>query len=195
MALKFLKGPLGHRSQNGRFLGFGRLGRGIGAVTLAFLVPFVSAGSGDFSEDFLSGFISDLGPLISLFGEQVARQFMSESLYWYDHLIFALCPLGIITAVVGAIRISGPSSLKSLIGRARESRGIAEMELTTSTSTDVCELWNGRQMVRVMGSGKIEQLLFFPELQDESSCGFYTLEEAEKDGLLRRLPGKIYFSS
>jgi len=136
----------------------------------------------EFAMEFSSNFISDLGPLIALFGEQVTKQFMSQSMGWYDHIIFAMGPLGIITAVVGAIRVGGPNWLKAIIGRARESRGAAEMELMSSTSHDVCELWNGTQIVRVMGSTSMFQILHFPGNNDK--CGLFTLEEAIDDNLL-----------
>lgn len=87
--------------------------------------------------------------------------------------------------------------MKATIGRARESRGFAEMELMTSTSHDVCELWNGSQIVRVMGSSPMKQILCFPNLKKdhpnletdfpgvrESHCGLYTLEEALNLGLM-----------
>jgi len=91
-------------------------------------------------------------------------QFMSQSMGWADNIVLAMAPLGIITAVVGAIRVGGPSWLKALIGRARESRAIAESELMSSTSHEVCELWNGQQIVRVMGEGPIREfILLFPK--------------------------------
>lgn len=43
------------------------------------------------------------------------------SIGWADSFILAIAPLGVITAVVGAIRVGGPSWLKAIIGRARES--------------------------------------------------------------------------
>jgi len=90
-------------------------------------------------------------------------QFMSQSTGWADNIILAMAPLGIITAVVGAIRVGGPSWLKAIIGRARESRAIAESELMSSTSNEVCELWNGQEIVRVMGEGLIREfILLFP---------------------------------
>jgi hypothetical protein len=49
-----------------------------------------------------------------------------------DNIMFAVVPLGIITA----IRCSGPAHLKALIGRSREERGTAEIELLSSTSSD-----------------------------------------------------------
>ena len=48
--------------------------------------------------------------------EQVARQYMSESTGWADNIAFAMAPLGIITAMVGAIRVGGPPWLKATIG-------------------------------------------------------------------------------
>lgn len=77
----------------------------------------------DPAEEFSNAFISDLAPLISLFGEQVTKQFMSQSMCWHDHIIFSVAPLGIITVIVGAIRVGGPNFLRAIVGRARESRG------------------------------------------------------------------------
>ncbi|KIL92302.1 hypothetical protein FAVG1_04711 [Fusarium avenaceum] len=59
-----------------------------------------------------------------------------------------MAPLGIITAIVGAIRVGGPPSLKAVIGRARENLAVSETELMSSTSKEVCEVWNGREVVR-----------------------------------------------
>ncbi|KAF8462779.1 hypothetical protein BDZ91DRAFT_662012, partial [Kalaharituber pfeilii] len=142
------------------------------------------------AEEFSNGFLSDLAPLIALFGEQVTKQFMSQTLYWSDHIIFSMAPLGIITAVVSAIRVAGPNWMKAVIGRARESRGLAEVELMSSTSHDVCELWNGRQIVRVLGSAPVRQLLFFPDKRDDEDFGLYTLEEAAQQGLLDTEDGR-----
>jgi hypothetical protein len=95
---------------------------------------------------------SDLAPILTLFGEQVAKQYMCHSMGWIEDLIFAIAPLGIITAITSAIRVGGPSSLKAIIGRAREGKGIIEVELMSSTSSDVCELWNGSGVARILGA-------------------------------------------
>jgi len=86
--------------------------------------------------------------LLPLFGEQFAKQFMSESsklesdlwgvsytyrpdyrpssvivyqtVGWLDHIMFTIALWGIITAIVGVIRVGGPSWLKAVIERARE---------------------------------------------------------------------------
>lgn len=72
--------------------------------------------------------------LLALFGEKFALQFLSETMGWLDVIIFSMAPLGILTAIVGAIRVGGPTWLKAIIGRARENRAAAEIELMSSTS-------------------------------------------------------------
>lgn len=130
---------------------------------------------------------------------------MSESLNWLDHLIAALVPLGILTIITGAIRVSGPQVVKSFIGRARENRALAEIELMSSTSQEVCELFNGRSIVRAMGKPMIAEFLIFPgeydwlegeyddldiawrdskgseplEIHANNSCGIHSLETAK----------------
>ena len=96
---------------------------------------------------------------LGLFGERVVMQFRSQSTGWADNIILAMAPLGIITAIVAVIRVGGPSWLKAIIGRALESRAVAESELMSSTSKEVCELWNGQQIVRVMGSGPTREFI------------------------------------
>ena len=91
---------------------------------------------------------------------QVAKQYMSQSMGKVEDIIFACAPLGIITAMVAAIRVGGPGALQAIIGRAREGRGMVEVELMSSTSADVCELWNGQGVVRVLGSSPIIELYY-----------------------------------
>ncbi|SPN96794.1 uncharacterized protein DNG_00314 [Cephalotrichum gorgonifer] len=86
-------------------------------------------------------------------------QFMSQSMGWADNIVLAMAPLGIITTVVSAIRVGGPSWLKALVGRARENLAVAEADLMSSTSNEVCELWNGRQVVRCMGSAPVVEFI------------------------------------
>lgn len=105
---------------------------------------------------------------------------MSESLTWLDHIVFAMVPLGILTAIVGAIRVSGPAWARAFIGRARETRAAAEIELMSSTSREVCEVFNGKGVVRAMGTPRLTQFILFPPSYrtDESTCGIHTLETA-----------------
>ncbi|KAI0163085.1 hypothetical protein BJ166DRAFT_613112 [Pestalotiopsis sp. NC0098] len=88
----------------------------------------------EFGDDFANNLLTDLAPLLALFGERVTMQFMSQSTSWADNFILAMAPLGIVTIIVSAIRVGGPSWLKAVIGRARENLAAAEVELMSSRS-------------------------------------------------------------
>ncbi|KAL6415877.1 hypothetical protein AUP68_00083 [Ilyonectria robusta] len=114
-----------------------------------------SAGSGEFEGDeFSNNLFSDLAPLLTLFGEQVTKQFLSMSMGWADNVLLAMGPLGIMTVIVSAIRVGGVKKLKAIVGRARESQSDAEQELLSSTSENVCEMWSGQQIVRMIGGSE-----------------------------------------
>src|SRR5947207_12702926 len=85
----------------------------------------VQASLSDFSNDLAT----DIGPLIALFGESVTTQYLRESTMFLDYIIFALAPIGIVTAMVSAIRVCGGSPLRAFIGRAQEGEGAIESEL------------------------------------------------------------------
>ncbi|KAJ3548345.1 hypothetical protein NM208_g1047 [Fusarium decemcellulare] len=136
---------------------------------------FGSSNETDFWDDFANNFATDLAPIISLFGEQVTKQFLSESTTILDTIIFAVGPLGIITAIVSCIRVSGSSFLKSVVGRAREPHGVPEIELCSSTSESVCELWSNGGICRVFGRPKILEFIFCkPDEED-----FYAVYDDE----------------
>jgi hypothetical protein len=99
---------------------------------------------------------------------------------WLDHIIFGMGPLGILTAVVGAIRVAGPQWLKGAIGRGRETRAAVEVELLSSASNGICEVWNGEMVERVVGSATVQLLLYF-----ESREGPYTGVTAGAEGLIQ----------
>lgn len=154
-------------------------------------------------DNFANNLGSDLAPLLALFGEQVTKQYLSESLSWLDCALFAIAPLGIITAMVAAIRVAGEPWLRSMIGRAKESRGDVEADLMSSTSSDVCELWNGDGIVRVLGCPILLHLIHVDPLNNtqgqggatiptndekvepatEDNAGIYTFQEAIMLGL------------
>ena len=93
-----------------------------------FSFPITHAADNTTAADFTTGFFTDLAPLLSLFGTQFSKQFMSQSIDWADDFLFAMAPLGILTVVVGAIRVSGYTSLRTLIGSAREPASQSEIE-------------------------------------------------------------------
>ena len=52
---------------------------------------------------------------------------------------------------------------------------MAELELMSSTSHEVCELWNGQGIVRTMGKPEVQELIFLEEYKDTETYGLYTL--------------------
>ncbi|RYO91954.1 hypothetical protein DL762_001892 [Monosporascus cannonballus] len=127
------------------------------------LVPGVRAGE-DLS-DFSNNLATDLGPLLALFGDSITVQYLSESTSFLDYFIFAMAPIGIITAVVSTIRVCGSPSLRAFIGRSQEGDATIEAALCTSTSRDVCEMFNKGGITRVLGRPSILELIHSP------SCG------------------------
>lgn len=113
--------------------------------------------------DFSNNLASDLGPLLSLFGDAVTRQYLSESTRFIDYFIFAMAPIGIISTITAVIRVCGGSSLRAFIGRAQEGQGTTEAELCTSTSADVCELFTKGGITRVLGRPDIIELIYISD--------------------------------
>jgi ankyrin repeat protein len=137
-------------------------------------------------DDFSNNLATDLSPLLALFGEQVTKQFLSESLSPLDNFIFAMAPLGILTAVVSAIRVCGSSSLRAFIGRAQEGSGTVEAELCSSTSRSVSELYNNGGIARVFGRPKVLEVVRDPNSNDfyddpktgrEFNAGIFTFKD------------------
>ncbi|KAF1950436.1 hypothetical protein CC80DRAFT_578465, partial [Byssothecium circinans] len=79
-----------------------------------------------------------------------------------------MAPLGVLTAVVSVIRVCGTPTLRAFIGRAQEGSGIAEAELCSSTSRDVCEMYKNGAITRVFGRPKILEFV-----QDTDEANFY----------------------
>jgi ankyrin repeat domain-containing protein 50 len=122
-------------------------------------------------------------PLITLFGEQVTKQFLSESVNVLDDIIFALAPLGILTGVVSAIRIRGNSSLRAFIGRAQEGPGDAEQELLSCVSETTAELFNNGGIARIFGKPKILEVIVRRDSRDRSKIEIQPVSEALKETL------------
>lgn len=66
----------------------------------------------------ISDYLPDeLAPLLTLFGEQVTKQFLSVCLGWPDIILLSMGPVGIITIIISTIRVGGVKWLKTLVGR------------------------------------------------------------------------------
>ena len=156
-------------------------------VVVFYSLIAVAASSGSDTYNNLS---SDLSPLIALFGEQVTKQFLSQSITFADCILFAAAPLGLLTGVVSAIRLGGYAWLRAIIGRAAESRAAAGLELTSATSSGICELWDGKSVVRTQGTASILSVLFLDHKSTPNrpsiEGGSEPIENEDREPLLRR---------
>ncbi|KAK6838724.1 hypothetical protein RU639_000093 [Aspergillus parasiticus] len=145
-------------------------------LVTCFIIPAARAGGWD---DFTDNLATDLAPLISLFGERLTTQFLSESVSLLDNVIFALAPLGILTAAVSAIRVCGNASLRAFIGRAQEGPGEAEHELLSCVSETTAELFNNGGISRVFGRPRLLEVVVWKDKDP------VTKEDCWKTGTLR----------
>ncbi|CAI7630602.1 unnamed protein product [Penicillium crustosum] len=118
-------------------------------------------------------------PLITLFGERLTKQFLSESISTLDNVIFALSPLGVLTSVVSVIRVCGSSSLRAFVGRAQEGPAEAESELLPCVSESTAELFNDGGITRVFGRPKIVEIVAWEDLDPQNG------EKGTKIGTLK----------
>ncbi|KAH6865699.1 hypothetical protein BKA58DRAFT_442472 [Alternaria rosae] len=161
-----------------------------GTPTAIPLIATPTVSSGFNGEEFINNLGSDLAPLLTLFGEQVTKQFLSMSLGWADHILLAVGPLGIITIMVSAIRVSNVRTLKAIVGRAREKIATAELELLSSTSYATSELWTEEGVVRQPGHAKILEMVVYkskprPETPSSDMLGL----KAPSETIIGDLPG------
>lgn len=96
-----------------------------------------------------------VGPIVTLFGERATKQVMSTIISPVDCFIFSLAPVGFLTACVSLIRLRGSPRLRSFIGRAQEGQAAAEIELCSSTSRHMSELFDNGGIARVFGQPKV----------------------------------------
>ncbi|KGO75338.1 hypothetical protein PITC_001920 [Penicillium italicum] len=130
-------------------------------------------------DDFTNNLATDLAPLITLFGERLTKQFLSESISALDNVIFALSPLGVLTSVVSVIRICGSSSLRAFVGRAQEGPAEAESELLPCVSESTAELFNDGGITRVFGRPKIVEIVAWEDVDHNTG------EKGTKIGTLK----------
>ena len=68
-------------------------------------------------QNFAKNAFTNFAPLLTLFGDELTKQFLSTSIAWSDIVLLGTAPLGIVTVIISAIRIGGNGLLKSFVGR------------------------------------------------------------------------------
>lgn len=144
-------------------------------VPVAIAIPLIAAAhcGGDFSDTSFP----ETGSLLAVFRDRVTKQFIGQSVGWADYILFAMAPLGVVIAIVGAIRVAHPPILRALIGRARGNSAAAEVDQVSPTLHEVCELWNGQMRVRTKRPPSFLELIFLPSHKGGAGCGQLTLGE------------------
>lgn len=84
---------------------------------------------------------------------------MSELISTLDDFIFALAPLGVLTAVVSVIRVCGNSTLRAIIGRAQEDPASSEKEILSCVSDSTAEIFTESGVARITGNPKILEIV------------------------------------
>ncbi|KAJ3495286.1 hypothetical protein NLG97_g3499 [Lecanicillium saksenae] len=153
---------------------------------------FVTVGScGGALDDFSNNLATDLGPLLVLFGEPMTKQYLSECTSFIDYFIFAMAPIGVLTAMASVIRVCGHPSIRAFIGRSQEGQATVEAELCTSTSRDVCELFNRDGITRVLGRPSILELVHFTRGGEQSQVDDKTADTHLLRQYLQDLGGSV----
>ncbi|PMD64276.1 uncharacterized protein K444DRAFT_714174 [Hyaloscypha bicolor E] len=124
------------------------------------------------NQNFANNLFTDIAPLLVLFGDETTKQFLSTSMGWADNMLLAICPIGIMTIIISAIRISGNTFLKSVISRARDSADEEEKELLSSTSATVREIWDGHRVVRQTGEPTTLELILISNWKEPKPEGY-----------------------
>ncbi|KAL2798261.1 hypothetical protein BJX66DRAFT_334292 [Aspergillus keveii] len=146
-------------------------------------------------DDFANKLATDLTPLIVLFGEAPTKQYLSECVSLLDLVIFSVAPLGVITTLVSDIRVCGSSSLRAFIGRAQEGAALAEAELCSSTSRDVCELYNNGGIARVLERPSILEFVHDQHVGKDDFLHGEAVSTPLKNTLAEARPNGLYLPS
>lgn len=86
---------------------------------------------------------------LALLGQDFTNTYLSQSISIYDWIIFASVPTGVPFAVKTIIRVSKENKfLRGLAVFPEEEEKIIERDLLSSTSDEVCEVWNGKGATR-----------------------------------------------
>ncbi|KAK1755545.1 hypothetical protein QBC47DRAFT_445709 [Echria macrotheca] len=131
------------------------------------------------ADNFANNAFTDFAPLLTLFGDEVTKQYLATSMSIADNILLGIAPIGLMTIIVSSIRVGGNRFMKSIVGRARDSPDDEEKEMLSSTSATVREIWDGNRIVRQTGPSKTTQLVFGPSAQQSS----HPLRRCEDDEL------------
>jgi hypothetical protein len=82
------------------------------------------------SQDAWASVIANVAPLMALVGERNAKEYMRTISHWHQLLPLCCAPVGILTILVSAVRLSGPGLLRRLVGCDCDRRSEVLVEVT-----------------------------------------------------------------
>ncbi|PTB64916.1 hypothetical protein BBK36DRAFT_1091544, partial [Trichoderma citrinoviride] len=115
-------------------------------------------------------------------------QFLSQSLTTSDYILASIKSPGVMTTLVSAIRAGGPQRLRDMFGKTAENTAAVELEVMSSTSREVGELYNGREVVRCLGQAPIWEFIYLiPDklLPETTKTKEMSMKEAVDQGYMR----------
>ena len=121
-------------------------------------------------------------------------QFLSQSLTTSDYILASIKSPGVMTTLVSAIRAGGPQRLRDMFGKTAENTAAAELEVMSSTSREVGELYNGREVVRCLGQAPIWEFIYLiPDklLPETTKTKEMSMKEAVDQGYMRMGQSKL----
>ena len=96
------------------------------------------------SADTWANVIANVAPLMALVGERNAKEHMRTASSWHQFLLLATAPLGILSIMVSALRLTGSGFLRRLVGRNSERRSEALVELTPLSVAPATSVYTSR---------------------------------------------------
>lgn len=96
------------------------------------------------SSDVWAGVVANVSPLMILVGERNAKEHMRTASSWHQFMPLAAAPLGILSIMVSAIRLSGSGFLRRLLGRDAERRSETMVELTPLSVAPATSVYTSR---------------------------------------------------
>lgn len=68
-------------------------------------------------DNFANNAFTNFAPLLTLFGDEVTKQFLATSMGLPDAVVLGIAPIGIMTVIVSAIRVGMSRLMNSIVGR------------------------------------------------------------------------------
>jgi hypothetical protein len=137
------------------------------------------------SSELWAGVVANVTPLMTLVGERNAKEYLRMASSWHHFWPLATAPLGILSIMISAIRLSGAPALRRIFGRESDRRSEALIELTPLSVAPATSVYTSRA-VEIEPAYVKDRIAFIcghvPMLLSEVACaGFRDLYSRKGD--------------